>query len=983
MMIGMNELEILELDPRTGIETRILYYTVPGESFPALVRRVTLTNVAITEASVEIVDGLARFEPFGVNAGMMSNMGRTLEGWMRVYNCAESKGACTLPYFKLSASTADSAQVAMITEGNFALAYVAKGDESTLLPVVVDPDVVFGTDTTLRTPLGFDSVEEMAVRSEVKVSKTPCALSLAKETLAPGASVTVVSVYGHAKTVEELTDTIAPAVLEQGFVSKKYIEAVELTERLTSMVQSTTANALFDAFSRQMMLDNLLRGGFPEFLGDSEKPKVYHTFSRIHGDLERDYNNFQIDSTYYSQGSGNYRDVNQNRRVDVMLFPRLGDFNLRQFLTYKQADGYNPLTVATAFFSLGDDSAELDAKAVALADECAADEASAEKLVEIFKRPFRPGQLFDDARDAKVELKLEPADFLDTACAAAEQVFAANYTHEGFWADHWTYDLDQINSFEAIFPDDVERAMWDAAKLPFYMSSGSVQARDFKYVEVTMHGEKAVRQYFSVYDDPKKVGQLLERNTRPDGAFQLAAQDGKYEQEDTWVYAVSPVSKLFLLCVTKFALLDPSGMGCEMDANKPGWNDAMNGLPGLLGSGMAETAETLRVAQWLLENVQKFGRGFDIPAELGVLVDSITTALGVEESTTDFEYWDAVAGAREEYRAAVHLFFSGEDRSLTAKELIAFLTLCVDKLERGIEKSLAFSPDGTIMPSYFQHEVIEYKKTGILNYVHQPFVKALKFQAKVFPLFLEGPVRQLKVIPRDATARLVAIHDAVKASPLYDAPIAQYKICESLEGQPFEMGRMMAFTPGWLENESIWLHMSFKYYLELLRAGLFEQYWTAMETGAPYNMDVDVYGRSPVECGSFIVSSAYPDKKMWGSSFLARLSGSTAEFLSMWILAMAGAQPFQIIHDELALVLKPALPANLFTQEDIVSFSFLSVVTVNYHNPLKLDTWKTTVVEYELTCQGQVFKVKAAHVGAHLAAKVRAGDCESIDVELA
>ena len=99
-----------------------------------------------------------------------------------------------------------------------------------------------------------------------------------------------------------------------------------------------------------MLLDNLLRGGFPEFLGAGGGAKrVYHTFSRIHGDLERDYNNFQIDATYFSQGSGNYRDVNQNRRVDVLLFPGVRDFNLRQFLTLKQADGYNQLTVATAF----------------------------------------------------------------------------------------------------------------------------------------------------------------------------------------------------------------------------------------------------------------------------------------------------------------------------------------------------------------------------------------------------------------------------------------------------------------------------------------------------------------------------------------------------------------------------------------------------------------------------------------------------------
>lgn len=46
-------------------------------------------------------------------------------------------------------------------------------------------------------------------------------------------------------------------------------------------------------------------GGLPLLLGsNSESPKVYHTFSRIHGDIERDYNFFQIDTSYYSQGPG-------------------------------------------------------------------------------------------------------------------------------------------------------------------------------------------------------------------------------------------------------------------------------------------------------------------------------------------------------------------------------------------------------------------------------------------------------------------------------------------------------------------------------------------------------------------------------------------------------------------------------------------------------------------------------------------------------
>ena len=43
---------------------------------------------------------------------------------------------------------------------------------------------------------------------------------------------------------------------------------------------------------------------------------------------------------------------------------------------------------------------------------------------------------------------------------------------------------------------------------------------------------------------------------------------------------VTVISKLCILGMLKFSTLDPFGMGVEMEGGKPGWNDAMNGLPG-------------------------------------------------------------------------------------------------------------------------------------------------------------------------------------------------------------------------------------------------------------------------------------------------------------------------------------------------------------------------------------------------------------------
>jgi hypothetical protein len=81
--------------------------------------------------------------------------------------------------------------------------------------------------------------------------------------------------------------------------------------------------------------------------------------------LERDYNAFEIDPTYFSQGPGNFRDVAQNRREDVVFVPRIGSFDVQHFLSFIQSDGYEPLTVeAVVYLYSDDDKAAAAASAV-------------------------------------------------------------------------------------------------------------------------------------------------------------------------------------------------------------------------------------------------------------------------------------------------------------------------------------------------------------------------------------------------------------------------------------------------------------------------------------------------------------------------------------------------------------------------------------------------------------------------------------------
>ena len=153
----------------------------------------------------------------------------------------------------------------------------------------------------------------------------------------------------------------------------------------------------------------------------------------------------------------------------------------------------------------------------------------------------------------------------------------------------------------------------------------------------------------------------------------------------------------------------------------------------------------------------------------------------------------------------------------------------------------------------------------------------------------------------------------VRASQLYDRKLKMYKVNASLEDQPHHIGRARAFTPGWLENESIWLHMAYKYLLEVLKAGLYDEFFEDFELALIPFLDPNVYRRSPLENTSFLVSSAHPDESLHGAGFVARLSGSTAEFLSIWQIMMAGQAPFILEHGELHLKFAPILPGWLFT----------------------------------------------------------------------
>jgi len=440
----------------------------------------------------------------------------------------------------------------------------------------------------------------------------------------------------------------------------------------------------------------------------------------------------------------------------------------------------------------------------------------------------------------------------------------------------------------------------------------------------------------------------------------------------------------------KFSTSDPLGMGVEMEGGKPGWNDAMNGLPGILGSGMPETYEMLRILKYCRSAIGKFRRPVTLPIEFTDFITHIVYAIdefnaSAKDGQAEFAYWDATNSARETYRANIIASFQGAVNNLAADYLVSVLDKMIAKANFGIEKALATTANG-LSPTYFYYECTDFTtvSTAPTASPTSVIVTPKSFNVKPLPLFLEGPTRHLKVID-DVEARR-NVYNLVKSSPMYDVELKMFMICESLASMGQDVGRMKAFSAGWLENQSIWLHMSYKFYLELLRGGLYEEFFEEIKTGLVPFMDHEVYGRSPLEAASFIVSSAFPDKKLHGTSFLARLSGSTAELLSMWAFMMAGAKPFAIDAASGALVLnlQPILPSWLFDENNEVSFTFLGEVTVTYVNPTKADTWTLTGAKTaQLTAKtGEVIEDSDGVLEGPMALRVRNLEIASIRITL-
>jgi hypothetical protein len=977
MEISSDRLVIRDIHKSLGLEVTVTYFTVPGEPLAALAREVEFKNISHETLELEVLDGLPLINPYGMNEFFIKSMSRTIEAWMVVENLEKQA-----PFFKLKVDAADSSEVKMVQAGNFCF-YL---DDSKLLDVIVDPQAIFGSVLDFSSPKVFRQNDSFKFpKNQISENKTPCAFGFLKCKIAPAKAKTLRSFFGHASSAQDLRRYVSRAS-GRNYLSEKSAQNQNLIDSIKDRMWTVTSLPAYDFYCGQTYLDNVMRGGMPVRIGSKDRGLWLYVYSRKHGDLERDYNRFLVEPSYLAQGDGNYRDVNQNRRSDTWFEPGVGDANIRTFLNFIQLDGFNPLVIKPSIFHLKRSPKTAKVLKKYLGGK------NASEAEAFLSRPFGLGEFFRFLNE-KQSLKFSRFEQLAAElsdCLVQEEKAEHG---EGFWVDHWTYNLDLIESYLSIFPENRKKILLDMREYTFYDDDHRVVPRAEKYF---LKEKGAIRQYRAVIADKEKAGLLMSRDKNP---CAVRTRGGRGE-----IYTTNLFVKLLCLFTNKLSSLDPQGVGIEMEADKPSWYDALNGLPGILGSSLPETFELKRLAIFMVGAIDDLGLDLksteSLPAELYEFVATMAAALEKTLSSKNskpFEFWETAASAREEFRRRTFFGLSGKEKKMTLGQIKIYLEHAREKIEMGLEK--AFDKDKKIFPTYFENTPERFQKTK------KGQIVLSSFSQKALPLFLEGPVHALKV-ERDPLKKR-ELFRAVRASGLYDSALSMYKVNDSLRGVSLEIGRACVFAPGWLENESIWLHMEYKWLLEVLKAGMTDEFFEDFKKTLVCFQDSARYGRSILENSSFIVSSAFGDPQLHGGGFVARLSGSTAEFLSMWLLMNVGKRPFSLGPDgKLCLRFEPNLPGFLFTRQEVqrtwisksgepikikvpkdsLAFVFLGKTIVRYHNPNRLSTFgKNRVLVRKITLispRGERMEFKGDVVPSPWAQRVRDGLVPKIDIEL-
>lgn len=205
-----------------------------------------------------------------------------------------------------------------------------------------------------------------------------------------------------------------------------------------------------------------------------------------------------------------------------------------------QIDGYNPLEVKGTTFKIIDQKyieSMLNKYGIGPTNE----------ILQILSDAFTPGKVIGCLYNKGTNFEVAK-NFLRDILTVSEQNIEASYV-KGYWSDHFTYNMDLIQTYLNVYPDQEQLFLFDTKDYRFFHSPVQVLSRFHKYV---LAKEGKVRQYGAVIKDVEKIKRL---NMVVDGTNWLKIQNGKGP-----IYETNLMVKLLTLALNKYMLLDPEGM---------------------------------------------------------------------------------------------------------------------------------------------------------------------------------------------------------------------------------------------------------------------------------------------------------------------------------------------------------------------------------------------------------------------------------------
>ena len=261
---------------------------------------------------------------------------------------------------------------------------------------------------------------------------------------------------------------------------------------------------------------------------------------------------------------------------------------------------------------------------------------------------FTPGSLIVFLEEKRI-LSKDNADKLLKDLLAISTKEDVVKPGEGYWVDHWTYNIDLFENYLSCHPEELKNLLFDRRDFTFYDTYMRVNPRSEKYI----YADGKIRQFNSVVEDEQKKHVIEERTSEP---YKVRMNYGEGRP-----YRTSLLVKLICVIANKMASLDPFGIGIEMEAGKPGWCDSLNNLPGIFGSSLCETFELKRlilfikssVSQLHIKNSYKIPLPYELANFLIDLHKLVDENLSSKSKKKNFYYWDTSCTIKERYRKKV------------------------------------------------------------------------------------------------------------------------------------------------------------------------------------------------------------------------------------------------------------------------------------------------------------------------------------------